>query len=114
MFSFEDKVVVITGAARGLGRVTALGFGRARAKVVVSDIEDAGCEETLHLLQDSGGEGLCLHADVRSEAEVEAMFARSVDAYGRLDCVVNSAGTEMSESLWTRQKSTATSSWIRT
>jgi NAD(P)-dependent dehydrogenase (short-subunit alcohol dehydrogenase family) len=95
MFSFDDKVVVITGAARGLGRVTALGFGRAGAKVVVSDIEDGGCKETLQLLHASGGEGLCLHADVRSEAEVEAVFARSVEAYGRLDCVVNNAGTEI-------------------
>jgi NAD(P)-dependent dehydrogenase (short-subunit alcohol dehydrogenase family) len=95
MFSFEDKVVVITGAARGLGRVTALGFGRAGAKVVVSDIEDEGCKETLRLLQEAGGEGLYLHTDVRSEAEVEAMFARGVEAYGRLDCVVNNAGTEI-------------------
>jgi NAD(P)-dependent dehydrogenase (short-subunit alcohol dehydrogenase family) len=95
MFSFEDKVVVITGAARGLGRVTALGFAKAGAKVVASDIDDQGGEETLQLLHDAGGEGRYVHADVRSEAEVEGLIAKTVETYGRLDCAVNNAGTEI-------------------
>jgi NAD(P)-dependent dehydrogenase (short-subunit alcohol dehydrogenase family) len=93
--SFTGKVVVVTGAARGLGRVTALGFARADAKVVISDIDDAGGEETLRLLQSEGGEGLYLHTNVRSEAEVQAMIEKTVEKYGQLNCAVNNAGTEV-------------------
>src|SRR5215813_15017569 len=95
MFSFKGKVVVVTGAARGLGRVMALGFARAGAKVVISDIDDAGGEETLRLLQTEGGEGLYLHTDVRSEAQVQAMIEKTVEKYGQLNCAVNNAGTEV-------------------
>jgi NAD(P)-dependent dehydrogenase (short-subunit alcohol dehydrogenase family) len=95
MFSFQDKVAVVTGAARGLGRVTAVGFAQAGAKVVLSDIDDTGGGETLALLRQAGGEGLYLHTDVRNEAEVEAMVAQTVATYGRLDCAVNYAGTEI-------------------
>jgi NAD(P)-dependent dehydrogenase (short-subunit alcohol dehydrogenase family) len=93
--SFTDKVVVVTGAARGLGRVTALGFSRAGAKVVISDVDDAGGEETLRLLQREGGEGLYLHTDVRSEAQVQTMIDKTVEKYGQLNCAVNNAGTEV-------------------
>ena len=94
-FSFTGKVVVVTGAARGLGRVTALGFARAGAAVVISDIDDAGGEETLRLLQADGGDGLYLHTDVRSEADVQAMIEKTVAKYGQLNCAVNNAGTEV-------------------
>jgi NAD(P)-dependent dehydrogenase (short-subunit alcohol dehydrogenase family) len=95
MFSWQAKVVAVTGAARGLGRVTALGFARAGAKMILSDIDDAGGAETLRLLHEAGGEGLYVHTDVRREADVEAMVAKAVGAYGRLDCAVNNAGTEI-------------------
>ena len=95
VLSFTGKVVVVTGAARGLGRVTALGFARAGAKVVISDIDDAGGEETLRLLRSEGGEGLYLHADVRSESQVKAMIEKTVEKYGQLNCAVNNAGTEL-------------------
>jgi len=95
VFSFQDKVVLITGAARGLGCVTALGFARAGAKVVLSDIDDIGGMETLRLVQEAGSVGLYVHTDVRREAEVQAMVAKAVEAYGRLDCAVNNAGLEI-------------------
>jgi NAD(P)-dependent dehydrogenase (short-subunit alcohol dehydrogenase family) len=95
MLSFKDKVVAITGTAGGLGRVTALGFAQAGARVVMSDIDDTGGAETLQMLRAAGGEGIYLHTDVRSEAEVETMIAKTVETYGRLDCAVNNAGTEI-------------------
>jgi len=95
MFSLTGKVVVVTGAARGLGRVTALGFARAGAKVVISDIDDAGGEGTLGLLRRQGGEGLYLHTDVRSEVQVQEMIEKTVEKYGQLNCAVNNAGSEV-------------------
>jgi NAD(P)-dependent dehydrogenase (short-subunit alcohol dehydrogenase family) len=92
-FSFTGNVVVVTGAARGLGRVTALGFARAGAKVVISDIDDAGGEETLRLLRCEDGEALYLHTNVRSESQVQAMIEKTVEKYGQLNCAVDNAGT---------------------
>lgn len=92
MGTFDGRVAIVTGGARGLGRITALAFAKEGAKVVFTDIDDAGGEETLQLLERAGGEGLYLHSDVRIEADVEAMVGRTVDAYGRLDCAVNNAG----------------------
>ena len=92
MHRFTGKVALVTGAARGLGRVTALAFGREGAKVVVSDIDEADGEETASLIRQAGGEALFLRADVGVEAEVAALIEKTVEAFGRLDCAVNNAG----------------------
>jgi NAD(P)-dependent dehydrogenase (short-subunit alcohol dehydrogenase family) len=81
----------VTGAARGLGRVTALAFAREGARVVLTDIDEPGGLETLRLLRVAGGEGLFLRSDVRVKSDVEEV-AKTVEAYGRLDCAVNNAG----------------------
>jgi NAD(P)-dependent dehydrogenase (short-subunit alcohol dehydrogenase family) len=89
---FDGKVALVTGAARGLGRITALAFAREGAKVALSDIDEAGGAGTLAMIRDAGGDALFIRADMRHEDEVAAMVEQTVRAFGGLDCAVNNAG----------------------
>jgi NAD(P)-dependent dehydrogenase (short-subunit alcohol dehydrogenase family) len=95
MFDFADKVVLITGAAQGFGRVCAVAFAERGAKLALCDINDAGGEETLSLVRAAGAEGFHQHADVSKEAEVEGFVAATVARFGRLDVAVNNAAKEI-------------------
>lgn len=92
--NFEGKIALVTGAAAGIGRATALAFAREGAKVVVSDVDDAGGEQTLAAIQQMGGEGIYVHADVSSLEEVDALFETLKKTYGSLDYACNNAGIE--------------------
>lgn len=89
---FAGKVALVTGGGSGLGRATALAFGKAGAKVAVDDIDDEGGRETVRMIEQAGGEAFYIHADVRVEAEVKAMVAATVAHFGRLDFAYNNAG----------------------
>jgi NAD(P)-dependent dehydrogenase (short-subunit alcohol dehydrogenase family) len=89
--SMDGKVALVTGAGSGIGRATALAFAREGARVVVSDVTDA-VDETVRLIQESGGEAMIARADVSKPEQVEAMVKAAVDAYGRLDYAFNNAG----------------------
>lgn len=92
--AFAGKTVLVTGAAGGIGRVTALAFGQAGARVAVSDVSVAAGEETAALIKQAGGEAIFIRADVTRASEVEALIAQVVASYGRLDCAFNNAGIE--------------------
>jgi NAD(P)-dependent dehydrogenase (short-subunit alcohol dehydrogenase family) len=90
----EGKAALVTGGGSGIGRATALAFGREGAKVVVSDVNADGGEETVSTIKEAGGESTFVHADVSRAADVEAMIQRVLQVYGRLDCAYNNAGIE--------------------
>jgi NAD(P)-dependent dehydrogenase (short-subunit alcohol dehydrogenase family) len=88
----DSKVALVTGGSSGIGRATALTFAREGAKVVVADMQPDGGHQTVHMIQESGGEATFVPVDVTKAADVEAMIAKAVQTYGRLDCAYNNAG----------------------
>jgi NAD(P)-dependent dehydrogenase (short-subunit alcohol dehydrogenase family) len=86
--------VLVTGAASGIGRATALAFGRAGACVVVADTAVDGGHATAAMIVEAGGKALYVNANVTRAAEVEALVEKTVNYYGRIDCAVNNAGIE--------------------
>jgi NAD(P)-dependent dehydrogenase (short-subunit alcohol dehydrogenase family) len=88
----EGKTALVTGAASGIGRATALLFASEGGRVLVCDSDDAGGRETAARISAAGGKARFAHADVTSEPEVEAAVAAALEAFGRLDCAVNCAG----------------------
>jgi len=89
---FVDKVVLITGAGSGMGRATALLFAKEGAKVIVNDLVPKRGEETLAMIKELGAEGIFLQSDVTKAAEVETMVQKALEAYGRIDILINNAG----------------------
>jgi NAD(P)-dependent dehydrogenase (short-subunit alcohol dehydrogenase family) len=87
----QDKVVIVTGAASGIGRAIAIRFGQEGAKVVVADLNDAGGAGTVEAIGAAGGTALYVHAHVADEGEVSRLIRGTVDAYGRLDILINNA-----------------------
>lgn len=105
---FHDKTVLITGAASGIGRATALIFAREGANVVCADINAGGAEETAGAVRASNAGAQAVEADVTSRAAVEAMVSAGIEAFGGIDFLFNSAGAagrrapflEIDDALW--------------
>lgn len=92
--TFAGKVVLVTGGGAGIGRATALAFARAGARLAIADIADDAGREVVEAIAALGGEAIFLRTDVADAAQVEAMVARTLDHYQRLDCAFNNAGIE--------------------
>jgi NAD(P)-dependent dehydrogenase (short-subunit alcohol dehydrogenase family) len=90
--SIKDRVVVITGAGRGVGRATALLFAREGAQVVLFSRTTAHLEETAAAITQAGGHALVVAGDVSREEDVSRLFQKVRESYGRVDVLVNSAG----------------------
>jgi NAD(P)-dependent dehydrogenase (short-subunit alcohol dehydrogenase family) len=88
------KVALITGGGSGIGRATAIVFGREGAKVAIADYNREGGEHTVRMIKEAGGDALFIEANVAIAKQVEAMVAKTVETYGRLDCAFNNAGIE--------------------
>ena len=91
--ALTGRVALVTGAASGIGRATALAFAAAGARVVASTGTNVeGGQETVRQIRDAGGDAAFVRADVSRADQVEALVAVTVGTYGRLDCAVNNAG----------------------
>ncbi len=91
MKRFEDKVVLITGAGRGLGRALALAFAAEGAIVAANDLTPVNLDDTLEAIRRQGGRGEAYLGDVSKKMPVQGVFTRLLDDWGRLDVVVNNA-----------------------
>lgn len=94
MGEFDGKVAIVTGASSGIGRASALAFAAAGASVVAADVDVAGGEETVQLIDAAGGTAVFQGADVSRVEEVDALVQRAVSEYGGLDVAFNNAGIE--------------------
>jgi NAD(P)-dependent dehydrogenase (short-subunit alcohol dehydrogenase family) len=88
----KDKVAIITGAASGIGKATAVTFAREGSKVLCADLNGDGAAATANQITDTGGEAAPFQLDVAQEQEVKAMIADAVARWGRLDVIYNNAG----------------------
>lgn len=92
MEQFIDKVALVTGAASGIGRTSAQFYAREGAKVVVSDIDEVGGQETVKLIKQASGDAFFIKTDVSNPADCEKMISQTIEKYGRLDYACNNAG----------------------
>jgi len=108
-WSMDDKVVIVTGAANGIGKATASLFARAGASVVLADIEAAEAEQAAQETRENGGRALAIDCDVSRADSVKRMVERVLREFGRIDVLhanaaiqVNKSTSETSEEDWDR------------
>ncbi len=103
----KNKVAIITGARRGMGKADALTLAQAGAKVVVSDLNLDDCKKVVDEIKEKGGEAIAVKCDVSKKEEIDEMVEKTVDQFGKIDILVNNAGIaqfkpflELSEEDW--------------
>src|SRR3989440_11217840 len=88
----QDRVAVITGAGRGIGRATAILFAQEGAAVVVNDVDPEPAEETAQAVKEAGGEVLVSTDNTVELDEARSMMSNAAEQFGKVDIVINNAG----------------------
>lgn len=99
MTDFQGKVALVTGATSGIGRATAIAFGKRGATVVVTGRREQEGRETLDVVRAGGGDGAFIRLDISVEDEVVGVVREIMSRYGRLDCAANCAGNDIAAAL---------------
>jgi len=97
MFDLQNKVALVTGARRGMGKAHALALASQGAKVIVTDIDLAECQAVVDEIKSKGREAIAFKMDVSNALEVDAVITAAVAQFGRLDILVNNAGIYVSK-----------------
>lgn len=94
MLDFDGQVVIVTGSGspKGIGKTIAKTFARQKAAVIIADINDAGIQDTVKEIKDAGGEAMGIVVNVTDKESVDNMVKTVMDAYGRIDVLINNAG----------------------
>ncbi|PIR58242.1 MAG: hypothetical protein COU70_01880 [Parcubacteria group bacterium CG10_big_fil_rev_8_21_14_0_10_35_15] len=107
MFELKNKVALVTGARRGMGKADALILAKQGAKVAVTDIDLEECKQVVEEIKKAGGEAMAFKMNVSDKAEVDKVFDEVIKKWGRLDILVNNAGVflpkmalDMTETDW--------------
>ncbi len=89
---FSNKVVIVTGAANGIGKAVASAFAKTGAKVVAADVDETAGRNSVSSIKEAGGKALFIKTDVRSEEDIIALMKQAKTTYGRIDILINNAG----------------------
>ena len=92
MFNLHDRVAIITGAQRGMGRTHALALAAQGAKVILTDKKPNACRAVADEIESMGGEAICMAMDVASKKQVDRVFDDVMDHFKKIDILVNNAG----------------------
>ncbi|MBU4283936.1 MAG: 3-oxoacyl-ACP reductase FabG [Nanoarchaeota archaeon] len=95
----KNKVAIVTGSRRGIGKAIVLALAKAGAHVVVSDINLDDCNKVVEEIKAIGKEGLAVKADVSNNEDIKQMVESTVKRFGKIDILVNNAGIYMQKSL---------------
>ncbi|MEH7179080.1 SDR family NAD(P)-dependent oxidoreductase [Neobacillus vireti] len=98
--TFKNKVVIVTGAANGIGRGVALAYAEKGAKVVIADVKEEPGSQTVSELKQLGADVLFVKTDVRNEVDIISLMKRVQKTYGRIDIIINNAGKGLFKSLY--------------
>ncbi|MBR4466890.1 MAG: SDR family NAD(P)-dependent oxidoreductase, partial [Clostridia bacterium] len=105
MFDLTGKIALVTGSSRGIGKGIALAFAKQGATVIVNCANSVGAaEKTAEEIRANGGRAAVMQADVGEEDQVLAMFDRIRKEFGRLDILVNCAGTSQDKDVFEMTK----------
>jgi NAD(P)-dependent dehydrogenase (short-subunit alcohol dehydrogenase family) len=109
-FDLTDRVALVTGSGRGIGRAVAERLAMNGAHVVVSDINDEGSKQTKAIIEQAGGSAEVMHFDVTDQKQIDSVLAAVIAKHGRIDILINNAGIclnatalDTTKDIWDRQ-----------